>query len=78
MENGVYLVVFILFLLAAIAVGTFKIYQFVQKVNKLYNYFIRSEKDLNGERIGFVTNAKGIPPVNGECPSKEELENANV
>lgn len=78
MESAVYLVVFILFLLSAVAVGVFRIYRFLQKFDEVYNYFIRSQKDLNGERIGFATNSKGIPPVNGECPTKEELENANV
>lgn len=69
------LVVFVMILVAEIGILTFKIYQFTQKATKLYNYFIRSEKELNGDKILFSAESKGIPPVNGECPTKEELDN---
>lgn len=77
MEGGFYLTVFILFLLSIITIVIFKIYRFIQKFNEVYNYFIRSKKDLRNEKINF-TMSKGIPPINGECPTKEELENTNV
>jgi len=36
----------------------------VNKLTKLYDYFIVDEKKT----------AKGIPPINGECPTAQELE----
>ena len=70
-----YLAIAILLLVAEMAILIYKTYQIAQKLNKLFNYFIRSEKDLpNGERISFSALMKGLPPTNGECPTKEELD----
>lgn len=68
------LIIFVMILVAEIGILTFKIYQFTQKANKLYNYFIRSEQELNGDRISFSAESKGLPPTNGECPTKEQLD----
>lgn len=68
-------IISIMIFLAEIGILTFKIYQFTQKANKLYNYFIRSEKDLNGNPINFKIDSSEIPPINGGCPTKEELDN---
>jgi hypothetical protein len=76
MTTSFLLIIFILLLVAEIGIVIFKIYQILKKIDKLYDYFIRPEKYLNGERIEFnTTNKKGLPPMNGECPTKEELEN---
>ena len=75
MTTGFYLVLFILILIAEMGLLIYKIYRITQKFDKLYNYFIRSEKDLNNEKR---MSLKGIPPMNGECPTKEELDNFNL
>lgn len=61
----------ILLTLAVVTILVYKIYKFVNKVNKLYDYFIVSEKDKN--KLSFA--ASSVPPINGECPTKEQLEN---
>lgn len=68
------IVLLIAFLVAQLGALTYKIYQFVKKFNKLYNYFIRSEKDLSKEGKMLKSTMRRLPPMNGECPTKEELE----
>lgn len=63
----------ILLTLAVVTILVYKIYKFVRKVNKLYNYFIISEKDKSQKQLSLV--AKSVPSINGECPTKEQLEN---
>lgn len=75
MATSFYLILFGLLLVLEIGVVIFRIYQILKKVDKLYDYFIRPEQYLNGERISFNTLKKGLPPMNGECPTKEELDN---
>lgn len=45
-----------------------KLFIICHKFNKLYRFFIRS-KNTNTLLAG-----KPIPPINGECPTKEELD----
>lgn len=75
MTTSLLLVIFVMILVAQIGILTYKIYQFTQKASKLYDYFIRSKTDLRGDKIKFSAESKEIPPINGECPSKEELDN---
>lgn len=63
-----------LILIGLIGLLTFKIYQITKKFDRLYDYFIRSDKD-KGSRVSFLSFMKGLPPTNGECPTKEELDN---
>jgi len=60
----------ILFVLTIIVVLTYKIYKFIKKINKLYNYFILSENDKT-----LNLTFKEIPPINGDCPTQEQLDN---
>ena len=60
----------ILFILTIIVVLTYKIYKFIKKINKLYNYFIISEND---KKLSLIS--KEIPPINGDFPTQEELNN---
>lgn len=46
----------------------------LNKFSKLYNYFIRSEKDKNSGMKFSINKEAGLPPINSECPTKEELE----
>lgn len=75
MTTSFFLVLFTLLLVAEIGILIYKIYQVIKKFDKLYDFFIRSEKDLPDGKIPFNTVLKGIPPMNGECPTKEELDN---
>jgi hypothetical protein len=69
-----FLIVFFgLILVALIGLLTHRIHQVTKKFDKLYNYFIRSENDLDN-KISFSSFMKGLPPTNGECPTKEELD----
>lgn len=68
------LVLLRLILIGLIGLLTFKIYQITKKFDKLYNYFIRSENDEVSKKINFGSFMKGLPPTNGECPTKEELD----
>ena len=60
----------ILFILLVITVLIYKINKFINKINKLYNYFIISEND---KKLGIIS--KEIPPINGDCPTQEQLNN---
>ena len=60
----------ILFILTTIVVLTYKIYKFIKKINKLYNYFIISEND---KKLSLIS--KKIPPINRDCPTQEQLNN---
>lgn len=71
-ETGFYLMLFTMILIAEIGVLIYEIYRITRKFNKLYNYFIRSEKDLIDTK---KMSLKDIPPINGDCPTKEELDN---
>ena len=53
----------ILFILVVITV-------LIYKINKLYNYFIISEND---KKLNLTS--KEIPPINGDCPTQEQLNN---
>ena len=59
----------ILFILTTIVVLTYKIYKFIKKINKLYNYFIISEND---KKLSLIS--KEIPPINGDCPNTRTIE----
>lgn len=72
--NIIYLIGFIGFILIAILVITFKVFRFLYKFDELYRYFIKSKKELE-EKTNFTINRKQLPPINGECPTKEELKN---
>ncbi len=60
----------ILFILTIIVILTYKIYKFIKKSNKLYNYFIISKSDKKLRLI-----SKKIPPINRDCPTQEQLNN---
>ena len=60
----------ILFILLVITVLVYKINKFINKINKLYNYFIISENDKK-----LSLTSKEIPPINGDCPTQEQLNN---
>lgn len=68
------LIIFVMILVAEIGILTYKTYQLAQKFNKFYNFIIRSEKDLPDGKITLESIMKGLPPTNGECPTKEELD----
>jgi hypothetical protein len=69
-----FLIIFFgLILVALIGLLTHRIHQVTRKFDKLYNYFIRSEKDID-EKVSFISFMKGLPPTNSECPTKEELD----
>ena len=74
MENYIYFIGFIAFVLTAILVIVFKVFRFLYKFNKLYNFFIKSTDSIES-KSSFTIKEKGLPPINGECPTKEELEN---
>jgi hypothetical protein len=63
-----HLLMTILFTLTIATILVYRIYKFVNKVNKLYNYYIISEKDK-------LNTTSRVPPINGECPTTEQLEN---
>jgi hypothetical protein len=65
------LILFMVIFLAEIGILVFKIYQFIKKVDKLYDYFIRPEDSINSLK----EQSTQLPPLNGECPTKEELDN---
>ena len=60
----------ILFILTIIVVLTYKVYKFIKKSNKLYNYFIILENDKK-----LSLTSKEIPPINEDCPTQEQLNN---
>lgn len=45
----------------------------LSRFNRLYNYFIKSKEEK--QNIKFSLKGEGIPPINSECPTKEQLEN---
>lgn len=75
--TSLYLVIFALILIGEIGLLIYKIFKIIQKFDKFYDYMIRSEKDLPNGKIKYNSLLKGLPPMNGECPTKEELENFN-
>ena len=75
MENIIYSLGFISFILTVMFVVVFNTFRFLYKFNKLYNFFITSTKGSVENRKSFMIKQKGLPPINGECPTKEELEN---
>jgi hypothetical protein len=75
--TSLYLMIFALILIGEIGLLIYKIFKMIQKFEKLYDYFIRNEAELPEGKINFSSLMKGIPPTNGECPTKEELENFN-
>lgn len=76
--TSLYLMIFALILIGEIGLLIYKIFKMIRKFEKLYDYFIRDEKDLPEGKISFNSLMNGIiPPTNGECPTKEELENFN-
>ena len=60
----------ILFILTIIVVLTYKVYKFIKKSNKLYNYFIISKSDKKLRLI-----SKEISPINEDYPTQEQLNN---
>ena len=58
------------FLTIILFILTYKIYKFIKKINKLYNYFIISENDKK-----LSLTSKEIPPINRDCPTQEQLNN---
>lgn len=69
------LLITLVVLVGLIAFLTFKIAQFIRKAEKLYDYFIRSESEIDTFYKELESTQKPLPPMNGECPTKEELEN---
>lgn len=79
--------VVILFILIVATILIYKIFKFTEKINKLYEYFITSEKDKNKNPISVVAQNPEIPPINGgyiplrsfqkdlQCPTIEQLKN---
>jgi len=53
---------------------TLRISIFLRKIEKLYDYFIRSENEMDEFMTQLQVDGKPVPPINGECPTKEELE----
>lgn len=72
-----YLMIFALILVGEIGLLLYQIFKMIKKFEKLYDYFIRDEDKLPNGKINFSSLLRGIPPTNGECPTKEELENFN-
>ena len=66
----IHILIVILFILLGIIILIYKINKFINKINKLYNYFIISEND---KKLGIIS--KEIPPINGDCPTQEQLNN---
>lgn len=54
---------------------TLRISLFLRKIEKLYDYFIRTEKDYEEFVRDWEAQGKELPPINGGCPRAEELEN---
>lgn len=67
----IHFLMIILLSLVVVTILVYRIYKFIKKVNKLYDYFIVSEKDKSKLSL----TSKSIPPINGECPTKEQLAN---
>lgn len=53
---------------------TLRISIFLRKIEKLYDYFIRSEADYDEFVQSLAEQGKPLPPINGECPKVEDLE----
>lgn len=77
MENHIYLIGSVGFILTVLTVIMFKVFRYLYKFDKLYRYFIKSvsEEDPEKTRTIFTILRKELPPINGECPTKEELDN---
>lgn len=75
MENYIYLIAFIGFVVTVETVIIFKIFRYLYKFDKIYRYFIKSISDSSETKTRFSITRKGLPPINGECPTKEELDN---
>lgn len=75
MENIIYSLGFISFILIVMFVVVFKTFRFLYKFNKLYNFFITSTEESVEKRKSFIIKQNGLPPINGECPTTEELKN---
>ena len=73
--NIIYLIGFIGFIITVLTVITFKIFRYLYKFDKIYRYFIRSISDETETKTSFSITRKGLPPINGDCPTKEELDN---
>lgn len=73
-NNHIYLIAFVGFMLTVLAVIIFKVFRYLYKFDKIYKYFIKSISD-NSDKTNFTITRKGLPPINGECPTKEELDN---
>lgn len=68
------LLLFLGILVGLITFLTIRISHFLRKVEKLYDYFIRSEKDYDEFVQSLAEQGKPLPPLNGECPKVEDLE----
>lgn len=67
MTTPVILLLVLVLLVGIIALLTFKITKSMRRLDVLYDYFIVSEKDAD-------SLSRAIPPTNGKCPTREELE----
>lgn len=63
------LLLFLVILVGLTTLLTIKITKFIRKLEKLYDYFIVSENITDLE-----LSERKLPPVNGQCPTKEALE----
>lgn len=77
MENHIYLIGSVGFILTVLTVIMFKVFRYLYKFDKLYRYFIKSVSEGNQDKNKtiFTVLREGLPPINGECPTKEELDN---
>ena len=66
----IHILIVILFILLGIIILIYKINNFINKVNKLYNYFIISE---NNKKLSLIS--KEIPPINEDYLTQEQLNN---
>lgn len=53
---------------------TLRISIFLRKIEKLYDYFIRSEADYDAFVKKLEEEGKELPPLNAGCPKVEDLE----
>lgn len=53
---------------------TLRISIFLRKIEKLYDYFIRSEADYDEFIQSLAEQGRELPPLNAGCPKAEELE----
>lgn len=63
------LLLFLIIMVGLTTLLVIKIITFLRKVEKLYDYFIISENVSEKDKI-----KRRLPPVNGQCPTKEALE----